>query len=921
MKSSIASPPAPGLSGVESSAGWEGAGDAALALAAGTPDRAGREAFVEIVRRHQTAVCAVAWSVTGRVGLTDDIAQETFFKAWKQIATLRDPAKLKAWLTRIAHDCAVDALRREKPHAPLDDPASGPRLAAAACCSSASPDKAAADAEEEALVWASLAALPENLRTPLVLYYREGQSVAAVAAAMDLSEDAVKQRLSRGRQALKSAVESRVETVLGRVRPSALLVVTIAAGIGLLPGPAAAAAVAAAAVAAVAAVAAGVASGALAAGSVGSAGLVGSAGGGVAAATTGAGAAGIGAGISTFMTATSWLAAAITLAAFLPFGWKARGLAVVSSPANVPPSQSAPGLSGDPFADYPDSKLLAAWRQLHAKHGSDAAAMPVLYGLIEAEPDAFRRRALGIALMSEWAAVDPEGAFQILWSEKKNTDHAALMMREWLKRAPDQAAAHLLTNLGGAAILAGALTKDLAELAPGHFIAVLSALPPPPPPLEDSYVHNAPPEPSREDFEIFARHDFQAAMEALPLLKGKVLAGARTTVATLMAEKNPASAMEWARGLGTKEERKAAGETVIRLWAESNPAAALAGLDPVSDDPQLATLILDAAANKDLAAALRLKEEHAGKFTPYSWYSFSYPLTRKFETDPLGTLTFLSDQASGTGKKLMEYLDPGELKPELAPAVWDWITARKSDSLAQDLCAKLITQAFWRNPKEGLERLKTLPEELLTAQSMDPKTLMSQMTGAQVEDLLRASPAGARLPLLQAAFGSPVRDALPDLPLWSQRLQELPVVLQGGAAGEFAKSLVYHDPLLAVKFADSIPDGVARHAAYYELTGYWSHFSPYEASAWVDTLPPGTGRDVATVSLITNLSPGDIDSGLTWAASIGSADKRLDALKEFTRRVSEDYPSKIPDLLSSPILSQTDREALGAALSKANPSK
>ena len=80
---------------------WTAATDAELALAARDRARAGKDAFVEIVRRHQAAVSAVAYSVTGRIGLTDDIAQETFLKAWKRVSTLREPGKLKAWLTKM----------------------------------------------------------------------------------------------------------------------------------------------------------------------------------------------------------------------------------------------------------------------------------------------------------------------------------------------------------------------------------------------------------------------------------------------------------------------------------------------------------------------------------------------------------------------------------------------------------------------------------------------------------------------------------------------------------------------------------------------------------------------------------------------------------------------------------------------------
>ena len=175
--------------------------DESLALAARARDRAAKEAFVEIVRRHQTAVCAVAYGVTGRIGLMDDIAQETFLKAWKQLPGLREPGKLKPWLATIAHGCAVDALQRERRHEPLET-----EEAQQFPCGAAMPDAAAVDADEARIIWEVLADLPKAARVPLVLFYREGQSIAAVAEALELSEDAVKQRLHRGREADRKSV-------------------------------------------------------------------------------------------------------------------------------------------------------------------------------------------------------------------------------------------------------------------------------------------------------------------------------------------------------------------------------------------------------------------------------------------------------------------------------------------------------------------------------------------------------------------------------------------------------------------------------------------------------------------------------------------------------------------------------------------
>ena len=83
------------------------------------------------------------------------------------------------------------------------------------------PEDRLANKEQQALLWASLKNIPEEYREPLVLFYREDQSVQQVAEKMGLSVDAVKQRIARGRGMLKSEVEQFVEDLLGSTKPSA----------------------------------------------------------------------------------------------------------------------------------------------------------------------------------------------------------------------------------------------------------------------------------------------------------------------------------------------------------------------------------------------------------------------------------------------------------------------------------------------------------------------------------------------------------------------------------------------------------------------------------------------------------------------------------------------------------------------------
>ena len=85
----------------------------------------------------------------------------------------------------------------------------------------------------------TLSKLPETYRLPLILYYREGKSVKAVAEALELSEDAVKQRLARGRDMMQERMSGLIETVLGRTRPNAVFTIAVAVAIGALAVPAA----------------------------------------------------------------------------------------------------------------------------------------------------------------------------------------------------------------------------------------------------------------------------------------------------------------------------------------------------------------------------------------------------------------------------------------------------------------------------------------------------------------------------------------------------------------------------------------------------------------------------------------------------------------------------------------------------------
>lgn len=181
------------------------------------------KAFEIAVRRHQSAVCAVAYSLCGDRATSEDITQETFWISWQQRDTLEQRDRLRSWLCGIARNLARQSSRKRAAASSTthDEPASWDQT----------PPDNAISAEEETLVWQSLELIPESYREPLVLFYREQQSIAEVASALDLSVDAVKQRLSRGRAMLRGQVQDLVEGTLRRSRPGVALTVAIMAGL------------------------------------------------------------------------------------------------------------------------------------------------------------------------------------------------------------------------------------------------------------------------------------------------------------------------------------------------------------------------------------------------------------------------------------------------------------------------------------------------------------------------------------------------------------------------------------------------------------------------------------------------------------------------------------------------------------------
>ncbi len=192
----------------------EESNDASLVLASLAGDR---DAFTQIVSRYQSLVCSLAYSATGSLPQSEDLAQETFVAAWREMKQLREPDKLRSWLCGVARNIISNSWRRNK-REPVQgaEPIESTREFFAP--ETPTPERVI-QREEEAILWCSLERIPETYREPLILFYRQGESIQRVAEQLELSEDAVKQRLSRGRKFLADEVTAFVEGTLKQSTP------------------------------------------------------------------------------------------------------------------------------------------------------------------------------------------------------------------------------------------------------------------------------------------------------------------------------------------------------------------------------------------------------------------------------------------------------------------------------------------------------------------------------------------------------------------------------------------------------------------------------------------------------------------------------------------------------------------------------
>jgi RNA polymerase sigma-70 factor (ECF subfamily) len=178
-----------------------------------------REAFDDLIRRYQRQAVAVSFRLLGNTNDALEVVQDSFLKAFSNLATLQKPEAFGGWLMRIVSNLSLNYRRSRKlrQQLPLDDllgPAEPTQSEAAGTSEYMSrgddPVRALAGKELGARLQEALAQLPEKQRLAIVMFTIEQMPQKQVAEALQCSVEAVKWHVFQGRKKLKELLKEHL---------------------------------------------------------------------------------------------------------------------------------------------------------------------------------------------------------------------------------------------------------------------------------------------------------------------------------------------------------------------------------------------------------------------------------------------------------------------------------------------------------------------------------------------------------------------------------------------------------------------------------------------------------------------------------------------------------------------------------------
>ena len=174
------------------------------------------DAFRVLVERHSRALFRLAFRMTGNEQDAEDVVQESFLRAYRQLGKFDERASFGTWLYRIATNCSLDLVRSRKrrseqiaqqPEDQREDPL------AALPSAEPTPERAAFSTEVRERVAEAMNDLSATERTAFVLRHFEGMCIEDVGRVLGCQPGAAKHSVFRAVQKLRRALEPMVSTV------------------------------------------------------------------------------------------------------------------------------------------------------------------------------------------------------------------------------------------------------------------------------------------------------------------------------------------------------------------------------------------------------------------------------------------------------------------------------------------------------------------------------------------------------------------------------------------------------------------------------------------------------------------------------------------------------------------------------------
>jgi RNA polymerase sigma-70 factor (ECF subfamily) len=164
------------------------------------------EAYRALVEHHSRAVFRLAYRMTGNEQDAEDVVQEAFLKAYRNLGRFEERAHFGTWLHRIAANCAYDLLRSRarREETPLEgEEAEVPALPDGA----PSPDRLVLASELQRRLRAAMARLSPLERSAFLLRHQQGMSIQEIGAALGLEKSATKHSIFRAVRKMREALQ------------------------------------------------------------------------------------------------------------------------------------------------------------------------------------------------------------------------------------------------------------------------------------------------------------------------------------------------------------------------------------------------------------------------------------------------------------------------------------------------------------------------------------------------------------------------------------------------------------------------------------------------------------------------------------------------------------------------------------------